>query len=255
MIFLMNVGSTVTYFGAAVSENDIRYCSMQTVDTMTDLEFVLKFRAFLQESELKPADFDRSVLSCVVPLLKEVLIRAMVRMFGHEPLLVDASCAVNFSIGLRKKEELGANLIALTAAIVQEYGVPAILLNIGTATSFGVIDGQAVYTGGVLYPGMQNALDALIGRTSLPPIKIDAVYALSGKNTLDSIGAGVLYGHAGAVDRILDELLEIVPGARIVVSGKRGKILSSVLCHETVYDPVLPLKGLYVIARLKEEKA
>ena len=170
MFFLMNVGSTVSYIGAAVSETDIRYCSMQTVDTMTDLEFVLKFRSFLKENGLDASDFKQSVLSCVVPPLKEVLIRAIVRMFGSRPLLSDASCAVNFTIGLPKKEELGANLIALTSAIVSEYGVPAILLNVGTATSFGVIDAQAVYTGGVLYPGMQNALDALIRRTSLPPI-------------------------------------------------------------------------------------
>jgi len=253
MIFAINVGNTVTSFGTASSSGSIRMFRMPTVDTKTDLELMMDFSAFLEAERIDPEDIEGAVLSCVVPPLKDVLVRAMTRLFKKEPLIVDASCADAFSIGLKEKTELGANLIALSTALVTEYGTPAILINVGTATSFGVIDKDSVYRGGVLYPGMQDALDALISKTSLPPLSVDAVLPLSGKNTFDSIGAGVLYGHAGAVDRILDELLKEVPDAVIVASGLRGKLLTSVLKHDVVYDAALVLKGLFEIYRRKED--
>ena len=253
MIFAINVGNTVTSFGMASSSGSIRMFRMPTVDTKTDLELMMDFSAFLEAERIDPEDIECTVLSCVVPPLKDVLVRAMTRLFKKEPLIVDASCADAFSIGLKEKTELGANLIALSTALVTEYGTPAILINVGTATSFGVIDKDCVYRGGVLYPGMQDALDALISKTSLPPLSVDAVLPLSGKNTFDSIGAGVLYGHAGAVDRILDELLQEVPDAVIVASGLRGKLLTSVLKHDVIYDAALVLKGLFEIYRRKED--
>ncbi|MBQ9910485.1 MAG: type III pantothenate kinase [Lachnospiraceae bacterium] len=255
MVFTVNVGNTVTTYGVAFSADDIRFRRTATVETKTDLELMLMFLSFLDEQGLKADAFSGSVLSCVVPPQKSVLIRALRRLTGSEPLIVDASCACGFTIGLPERNELGANLIALSSAVVRDYGVPAILINVGTATSFGVIDKDAVYRGGVLYPGMQNALDALVSRTSLPPMDVDGNAHLTGRNTYDSIQAGVLYGHAGAVDRILDELLEEVPGASIVIAGKRGRALKGVIRHEAVFDDAILLRGLYYIAEAKGGKS
>lgn len=254
MVFTVNVGNTVTSFGAAFSPDDIRMTRVSTVETKTDLELMLMFLAFLERQGLVPETAEGAVLSCVVPPQKSVLVRALRRLFGKEPLVVDSSCAAGFTIGLPERNELGANLIALSSAVVRDHGVPAILINVGTATSFGVIDENAVYRGGVLYPGMQNALDALVSRTSLPPMEVEGGTGLTGKNTFDSIQAGVLYGHAGAVDRILDELLELVPGAKVVIAGKRAKTLASVLRHDAITDDAVLLRGLYYIYEEKEGK-
>ena len=251
MVFTVNVGNTVTSYGVAFSADDIRFRRTSTVETKTDLELMLMFLSFLEEQGLRAEDIRAAVLSCVVPPQKSVLIRALKRLTGRDPLVVDASCACGFTIGLPEKNELGANLIALSSAVVRDYGVPAILINVGTATSFGLIDKDAVFCGGVLYPGMQNALDALISRTSLPPMEVEGNTRLTGKNTFDSIQAGVLYGHAGAVDRILDELLLLAPGAKIVIAGKRARALAGVLRHEASVDDALLLRGLYYIEEAK----
>ncbi len=255
MVFTVNVGNTVTTYGVAFSKDDIRFRRTATVDTKTDLELMLMFLSFLEEIGLRADMISRSVLSCVVPPQKSVLIRALRRLTGLDPLIVDSSCACGFTIGLPEKNELGANLIALSSAVVRDYGVPAILINVGTATSFGVIDKDAVYRGGVLYPGMQNALDALVSRTSLPAMEVEGNARLTGKNTFDSIQAGVLFGHAGAVDRILDELLKKVQGASVVIAGKRGKALKNVIRHDAIFDDAILLRGLFYIAEAKGGKS
>ena len=106
-------------------------------------------------------------------------------------------------------KEVGADRIANGVALCKNYKLPAILIDMGTAISFDVVNEAGDFIGGAIAPGMGIASEALFTRTSkLPKVEFEAPESAVGKNTVDAIKSGLVHGYVGLVDNIIEELVK-----------------------------------------------
>ena len=145
--------------------------------------------------------------------------------------------------------QVGADLIVGAVAGIHDYPCPLALIDMGTATTVCVIDQDKTYIGGMILPGLRVSLDSLTSRTSqLPRIGLDPPKRLIGKNTVECMKSGILYGSASMLDGILDRIeaelgMEVTA---VATGGLAGRIVP--LCiHEIVLDDDLLLRGLRYI--------
>ena len=127
------------------------------------------------------------------------------------------------------------------------YGVPAIVIDFGTATTIGVIDENSVFKGGMIIPGVKTSLSALSQRASqLSSITIEKPAHFIGRNTLECMQSGILYGTSAMIDGLIDKLLPTLSGdVHIVATGGMAKTIIPHCAHQIINDPYLLFKGLF----------
>ncbi len=152
--------------------------------------------------------------------------------------------------------EIGADRIA--AAIGAGSSAPAIILNCGTATAFGVLDRRGRFAGGAIMPGMDTQLRALASRTAqLPLANLAATPRALGKSTSAAIRAGVVFGWQGGVAEIVARLRrEMGRSARVIVTGGEAQHLRGARgLANAEFRPLLVFEGLRIIANALHERA
>src|ERR671921_174438 len=146
---------------------------------------------------------------------------------------------------------VGADRIVNAVAAGHHYGFPAIIVDIGTATTVEAVDGEGCYLGGAILTGLYVALDALVSRTAkLPSVDLEVEPPrVIATNTPDSIRSGFVYGYAGAIDALVrrsrEELGE--EGIRVVATGGPARALVRHCREIEGFDPDLTLKGLRIL--------
>src|SRR5919199_689883 len=146
---------------------------------------------------------------------------------------------------------VGADRIVNAVAAGRHYGFPAIIVDIGTATTVEAVDGAGCYLGGAILTGLYVSLEALVSRTAkLPSVDLEEEPPrVIATNTPDSIRSGFIYGYAGAIDALIrrsrDELGE--QNANVIATGGPASVIVP-YCHEIhEFDPDLTLKGLLAL--------
>jgi len=119
----------------------------------------------------------------------------------------------------------------------------------GTATTMSVVDKNGNYIGGIIYPGLRVSLDSLSSNTAqLPFISLDIPKHVIGKNTIDCMRSGIMYGNAGMIDGILEHMEEeLGEPATIIATGGLSRFVVPLCKHKIIYDDALLLKGLMII--------
>ena len=151
------------------------------------------------------------------------------------------------TIDIESPTQLGKDRLADALGAVACYGAPAIVIDFGTATTFGVIDAQRRFLGGLIIPGVKTSLSALSQRASqLPAIIIEKPKHMVGRNTLECMQSGILYGTAAMIDGLLDRLLPTLDGpVHIIATGGMAKDIVPQCSHHIELDKYLLLKGLF----------
>ena len=125
----------------------------------------------------------------------------------------------------------------------------------GTASTVSVVDEKKHYVGGMIFPGMGVSLDALTARASqLSGISIEAPKRIIGKNTIDCMRSGIIYGNVDMIDGILDRMeKELGEPPTIIATGGLAKFITPLCRHKIVVDDALLLKGLLILYRKNTE--
>ncbi len=148
--------------------------------------------------------------------------------------------------------EIGADRLATAVAAHADGQWPVITVTCGTATAFTVLDARGRLCGGVIAPGLQTQLDALLGATAqLPSTKLRPTRHYLARSTEEAIRAGVVLNFQGGVKEILARLSEALPGRRpprILLTGGNAHYLRNALDVPVVLRPLLVLEGLRIIA-------
>ena len=134
-------------------------------------------------------------------------------------------------------------------AALAEYTTPLILLDLGTATTIELVDKGNTYMGGCIIPGVRISLDALTSRTAqLPGINLDTPKKVIGKNTVDCMRSGIMYGTAAMVDGMLDRVEEeFGDHTTVVATGGNAPVIVKYCRNNIIYDKYLLMEGLYQI--------
>ena len=193
-----------------------------------------------------------AIISSVVPQLVNIIKSAVYKLIKVEPMVVGPGVKTGLNILMDEPRRVGSDLIVDAVAAINNYGTPLIVIDMGTATTMSVIDRKGNYIGGVIMPGIKVSVDSLVSRTAqLQRISLDAPDKVIGKNTINCMKSGVIYGNAscidGMIDRLAEEMGEGLSDIKVVATGGLARVILPQCRHNIIQDDELLLKGLKII--------
>lgn len=196
------------------------------------------------KDKLKTIDFDCAVVSSVVPHLTQRICQT-IEEFKVYPLIVDRKLKTGLITELIP-EELGSDI--LCNLINAHYSYPndyVTIADFGTAFTTATVSPEGKFLGVTISPGMMTSVKALFQNTAqLPEIKLDLPNTVLGKNTIDSIRAGVLYGFVGQVESIVSQIeKEIEHKVKLVLTGGLSKYVKPYISRVEKSDIMFTIDG------------
>ena len=249
MILAIDIGNTNIVVGCIDDEKIYFIERLSTVRTKTELEYAIDLKTVLDIYHIKRTDIEGCIISSVVPQITNVAKLAAEKILKKVALVLGPGVRTGLNILLDNPGEMGADRVADAVAALTYYPVPLVIVDMGTATTVSVVDEKKRYLGGMILPGVRVSLDALTSRASqLSGISIEEPKRLIGKNTVDCMKSGILYGNAAAVDGIIDRIEEEL-GQKVtaIATGGMSKKIIPHCRREIIQDEDLLLKGLLVI--------
>lgn len=246
MLFVLDVGNTNIVAGCIDDGKVICKSRIKTDRNKTEIEYAVVFKGFLDIYEINAGDITGSIISSVVPPVNSALSTAIKTITGKTPDFVNVKSFTGLKINMDNPTQMGSDLIVDSIAALSIVNPPVIIIDMGTATTISAIDKNGVYVGTSIIPGMRLSLDALSGGTSqLPHIEINAPGQAIGKNTVECMKSGIVYGTAAMLDGMIDRFCsEIGQNTPVIATGGLAEIVVQHCSHNIIYDDDLLLKGL-----------
>ena len=244
-LLAVDIGNSDTVVGFFDGTDLKRFWRLTSGRTTAD-EIVLLIEALLRGNRARPA---AAVLCSVVPSLTLVWAEALERSAGRPPIEVSAETARSLPIRYRDASAVGADRIANAVAVRALYGVPAIVVDLGTATTFDCVSERGAYLGGAIAPGVGTSAEELFRRAArLPRVELRKPVRALGRTTEESLRAGVLWGAAGQIDALVRRLaLEMKGTPHVIATGGFASAVASECETINRVDETLTLKGLRLL--------
>lgn len=249
MILTIDMGNTNIVIGGIDNKKTYFVERVTTNHGKTDLEYAVNIKSILEIHGITPSSIEGAILSSVVPPLNSTILSAVEKICGFCPMLVGSGMKTGLNIIMDNPKTVGSDMIVDAVAAVKEYPCPIIVIDMGTATTMSVVDKAGNYIGGVILPGLKVSLDSLSSKAAqLPYISLDVPNKVIGKNTIDCMRAGIMYGNASMIDGIIDRMeAELGMSASIVATGGLAKFVAPLCKHMISYEDDLLLKGLLIL--------
>jgi len=257
MLVAIDVGNTQTVFGlygpgdgpAGSGSELLHHWRVATVASRTADELAMLIDQLFQLQGLDSAETITGIaVASVVPRLRTALREMSERWFKLDAVIVEPGVRTGMPIHYDNPKEVGADRIADAVAAFERYGGPTIVVDFGTATTFEVVSAKGEYLGGIIVPGIEISLEALSARAALlPRVEMVEPRSVLGKNTVESVQSGVIYGFAAQVDGLCQRLQDEVGSCTVVSTGGLAGLIgpySSAIEH---HEPWLTLDGLRII--------
>ena len=250
MLFVIDVGNTnvvLGFFDGAELKASYR---MATDKNRSSDEIGMFFLHIFSDSGILRNEIEDVIISSVVPPIMHSLENAVKRYIGKRAHIITAETPLGINIRIDNPKELGADRIVNAFAACELYGAPAVIIDFGTATTFCAVDAARNYLGGVIYPGLKISLEALVEKTAkLPRVEIVRPDEVIGKNTVNCMQSGLVYGYAGMVDAVSRRIKKQLgaPDAQVIATGGLSKLISGESEEIGVVDRNLTLNGLRLI--------
>ena len=249
MLLTIDVGNTNTVIGTFLGEDLINSWRVKTDPRSTADEIWLQFRALVEDIDITGI----SLCSTVPATLREM--RTMLSHYFNEipTTIVEPGIKTGVPLLVDNPKEIGADRIVNTLAAHTLYGGPAIVVDFGTSTNLDVVSPKGEFLGGALAPGIEISVDALAQRAAqLRKVELIKPRSVIGKNTVEALQSGTIYGFAGQVDGLVTRIsaeLEHEYKARptVIATGGLAPLIFGVADTLDEYEPDLTLIGLRLI--------
>lgn len=251
MLLVIDVGNTNIVGGVYEGARLLETVRIQTVSKKTEDEYITTFRAVLVERGIDVKKIDRVVLSSVVPALTGSITAMASRLFQITPIILEPSLYSKLPVKVLAADEIGTDLVADAVAAYERVRGPCIVVDFGTALTFTCVTGGGEIVGVSIAPGLGTAMGALTRDTAqLPNVPLAPPPSVMGKNTVQSIQAGVVYGFTGLVEYLTGKMkLELGPTTKVVATGGLCRVVAPLTSVFDYVEPDLTLDGLERIAR------
>ena len=249
MILAIDMGNSNIVIGAIDDKKTYFVERVTTNHGKTDLEYAINIKNILEIHSIPFSEIEGAIVSSVVPPLNSTIISAVKKIFGFKPMLVGSGMKTGLNIIMDNPKTVGSDMIVDAVAAIRNYSCPIIIIDMGTATTMSVVDSGGNYIGGVILPGLKVSLDSLSGKTAqLPYISLDTPGKVIGKNTIDCMRSGIMYGNAAMIDGIIERMEdELGMPASVVATGGLAPFITPLCKHHISYEDDLLLKGLLVL--------
>lgn len=258
MLLVIDVGNTNITWGVYKGNELVNDFRTSTVKTRTSDEYGLIFLNTLTHANIDPQDIDNVIISSVVPNLMHTLPSMVIKFFKKRPIIVDTNLELGLNIKYDNPKEVGADRIVNAVGALYEYGPQTIIIDIGTAMTFCIIDKEKNYLGGLIMPGISISAEALFMMTSkLPKIEIITPDKLIQSNTVGAMQSGLYYGFQtmidGIIEKLLDELNWKAEETNLISTGGFSTMLTKDSKYNIVINKFLTLEGLKEIYNLNSD--
>lgn len=249
MIIAIDVGNTNIVLGCIENGTILNITRIRTESGATSAEYAIKIKELLDILGIDAKGFEGAVLSSVVPQVVEALQGAVKLVTGLDCLTVGPGMKTGLNIKIDDPSTLGPDLAVGAVAVISCYKTPAIVVDMGTATTITAVDATDSFIGGAILPGLSISYSALSAGTSLlPDISISAPPKAIGTNTVDCMRSGAVFGTAAMIDGMIDLMeKEIGEKCLVIATGGRAPEIIRYCRHDIIHDDDLLLKGLWSI--------
>jgi type III pantothenate kinase len=250
MLLAINANNTNTVFAVYDGPNLRGAWRAATEPKRTADEYVVWLTQLMSLENLTRGDVDGAILSSVVPATVFNLKLLCRRYFACDPLVVgDPKCKLGIKVLLDRPEEVGADRVVNAVGGKDRYQAPLIVVDLGTATTFDVIDVDGNYAGGVIAPGINLSLQALeMAAAKLPHIAIERPQRIIGKSTVPAMQSGLFWGYVGLIEGLVERIRsEFGAPMHVVATGGLAPLFAGATPIMQNIDPDLTLWGLNLI--------
>lgn len=257
MHLLIDIGNSTIVAALADGNGDIT-CTWR-FKTQKDADrgfFRRELLRGVRDYNIKVEDISALTVSSVVPEINDIIREITYEVFGIHPHFFSVDDALRvINIDVDAPSMLGKDRIADAIGAAKCYGVPAIVFDMGTATTVGVVNEQNTFLGGMIIPGAKTALRALSSRASqLPEVEVAAPKNIIGRNTLECMQSGIVHGSASMIDGLIDRLSATLPQpVHVIATGGMSRFIIPHCSHDIIIDPHLQFKGLWASQKQCQE--
>ncbi len=252
MLLAIDVGNTNVVLGVFDGEELVADFRLHTDERATGDELGLLIVGLLNSRDIAPDRISAVVVSNVVPILTRPIEELSQHYFKRPPMLVGPGIRTGMRILYEDPRQVGADRIVNAIAAFRRYGGPAVLVDFGTATTFDAISSNGDYLGGAIAPGIVISLDALVSHTAkLTRVELAAPPTVVGRNTTQSMQAGLVYGYVGLIEGVVARMkVELGDGAKVIATGGLAELIAAQTSAIDTVDQRLTLDGLRIIHEL-----
>ena len=250
MLLAFDVGNTNIVCGVYKDRKLIKNWRIATDTLQTADGYVALLGTLFRLNQLEFDDVEDIIISTVVPPIIPILETMSHRYFHVKPILLGPGIKTGLNILYDNPKELCADRIVNAVAAIAEYDCPLIIIDMGTATTFCVIDTKGNYLGGAVAPGIGISMEALFQRASkLPRIELVKTPNIICRNTVSAMQAGIYYGFVGQIDEIVKRIKEELneQNVKVIATGGLATLIAKSSSTIDIVDPMLTLKGLLIL--------
>jgi type III pantothenate kinase len=249
VLLAIDVGNTNTVLGLFDGEALTDHWRIATDARRTADELALLVRGLLDMSDHHGKVTGITCCSTVPAVLNQVRLMCERRFPATPVVIVEPGVRTGVPVLMDNPKEVGADRIVNSLAAYALYGGPAVVVDFGTSTNFDIVSAKGEFIGGALAPGIEISIDALASRAAqLLKVELVKPRSVIGKNTVEALQSGILYGFAGQIDRIAEEIVaELGGAASVIATGGLAPIVLAECRTITYHEPWLTLIGLRLV--------
>jgi type III pantothenate kinase len=251
MLLAIDVGNTNIVIGVFRGDELVHSWRLMTVRERTADELGLLVAELCERYAIHKADIAGIVIASVVPQVTGTLVTMVTEYFGHTPLLFEPATNTLMPVLIDNPAEVGADRVVNGIAAFDAYhkGVPMIVVDFGTATTFDAVSAKGEYLGGIICPGPQISADALAQRAArLPRIDVRRPAKVIGTNTIAAMQSGLFWGYVDMVEGLLRRMRAELGGeVTVVATGGLASVVAPESRSIQHVDGDLTLRGLRLV--------
>ena len=246
MLLAIDIGNTNITLGAYREDFLIFTARLCTESGKTSDQYAIELKNLLELYSVDYKEIEDCIISSVVPSVSKAISRAVSLLCEIVPLTVGPGIKTGLDIKIDNPAQLGADLVVGAVGAIAEYNLPCIIIDMGTASTIFTVDKTGAFIGGAIAAGAKLTLKALCENTTqLPAIDIAAPKSVIGKNTVDCMKSGLVFGTAGMLDGIIDRISEELGEIpTVVATGGLSKDIIKYCRNDIIYNENLLLDGL-----------
>ena len=249
MLLAIDIGNSNIVIGG-IQDNQIQFQARIATDYIkTSDQYGVEINNMLALFKVGVEEIDDCIISSVVPPVFNSVRTGVWKVIGKDPMVVGPGIKTGLNILMENPASVGSDLIVAAVAAVQDYELPLILIDMGTATTITVVEKGNAYIGGAILPGVRVSADALSSRAAqLPGIQLDKPRRVIGKNTVECMRSGIMYGAAAMMDGMIERIEgELGKHATVVATGGVAQFIVPLCKREITLERDLLLKGMNII--------
>ena len=239
MTLAIDIGNTNIVFGIFYNQKLISIYRINSIkEEIYKVDFLSKY------------DFKHIIISSVVPELTNDMKKFCEKKFNLKSFILKHNNVPNLQLDIDNPAQLGTDRISNTIATISLYNLPAIVVDMGTATKYDIINSKGIFIGGIISPGIELSARSLFEKAALlNKTKFKFPKNVIGKNTESNIQSGIMYGTIESINGMIKRIIKETKWEKcsIIITGGFSELIKMKLNQKFIFNSNLTLQGLNFI--------